>query len=710
MTSPSEIIGQSLSRIDGPDKVTGETLYTADVILPGMLTGKILRSPYPHARIRSIDTRAAWNVPGVKAVVTGEDARDCLQGKVLRDMPVLCWDRVRYIGDRVAAVAADTPEAADEALLLIEVDYEVLPAVYDPIKAMEPEAPLIHDDVAAYEGAPTKFLAPDLRNGQTRLYWEKGDLEQGFKDADVVLEHHFSIPSRHQGYIEPFASVIDIDDDGRIQAWCSSKAPFRARRQMAVALGLDEQLIRVNVTAIGGDFGGKGDTRDLPIAYLLAKMAGLPVRIVMSSVEEYTASNPTHPTFVTIKSGVKHSGEITAREVRTVHASGAYGALKPRGYLSTHHYVGGAYRIPNTVFEFLQVYTNTVPGGYFRAPGAHQYTFALECHTDLLALELGMDTAEFRRINILSPGEEDGLGRPIDFLNITQVMEAALESAKWDKAEDRPGHGRGVALFGRQIGGGVAGAVLTAEADGSFSVISPTVDIGTGTHTIEKQIVASELGVSVDKVHVRVGDTDSVPYDEGPRASRVTYTEGQAVIKACSQNKSAIADGVALPHTVTVEHTAEEREDITYFGAQVAEVHVDVETGEVEVLRLTTAHDVGTIINPLAHQGQIEGGVITGFGLGVTEEFITDDGQVLNGSMADYKLPTIADIPILDTVLIQAKGGTGPYEAKAIGELANNATAAAIANAVADAVGCRIFELPITADRVYQAIRSKKTT
>ena len=705
MVFQSEIIGQSIQRIDGPDKVTGETLYTADVVLPGMLTGKILRSPHPHARIRGFDTTAAWAVPGVKAIVTGEDARGFYQGKVLRDLPVLCWDKVRYIGDRVAAVAAETPEAADEALLLIDVDYEILPAVFDPMEAMNQSAPLLHDDMSANDGAPTEFLAPDIHNGQTRLLWTKGDLEKGFAEADIVLTHSFSIPSRHQGYIEPFASVIAIDDDGRIQAWCASKAPFRARRQMAQALGMDEELIRVNVTSIGGDFGGKGDTRDLPIAYLLAKMADRPVKIVMSSVEELTASNPTHPTFVTVKSGVTRDGRLTAREVRTVHASGAYGALKPRAYLSTHHYVGGGYRIPNTLFEFLQVYTNTVPGGYFRAPGAHQYTFALECHTDLLALELGMDPAEFRRVNLMDPGDEDGLGRTIDILNIREVMEAALEAAGWDEPEDRPNHGRGVALFGRQIGGGVAGAVLTAEADGSFSVISPTVDIGTGTHTIEKQMVASEMGVSVDQVRVRVGDTDTVPYDEGPRASRVTYTEGGAIMKACDQIKQAIADGAALPLTITVEYDADERDDITYFSAQVAKVQVDRETGQVRVLRLVTAHDVGNIIHPLAHQGQIDGGVITGFGLGVTEEFVTDGGQVVNGNMGDYKLPTMADIPALETVLIQTGGGAGPYEAKAIGELANNATAAAIANAVADAVGCRVFELPITADRVYKALR-----
>ena len=498
----STIIGASVPHIEGTEKVTGRTLYASDVDLPGMLWGNILRSPHPHARIRIIDASAAWSVPGVKAVVTGQDAIGFLMGKVLLDLPVLCWDRVRYIGDRVAAVAAETLDAAEEAILLIEVDYEELPAVFDPMEAMKPDAPLIHDDVAAYEGAPLHLLAKDVRNGQTRLSWSKGDTAQGFDEADVVLEHSFSVPSRHQGYLGPFASIISIDDSGRIQAWCSSKAPFRARRQLAQAVGLSEEQIRVNVVACGGDFGGKGDARDLPIAYLLAKMAGRPVKIVMTSFEELTASNPTHPTFITIRSGVTRDGRLTAREVRAVHASGAYGAMKPRAYLSTHHYVGGGYNIANTSFEFLQVYTNTTPGGYFRAPGAHQYTFALECHTDLLARELGMDPAEFRRMNLLKPGEEDGLGRPLRLVNVREVMEAALEAGGWGQPKKGPGHGRGVALFGRQIGGGVAGAVLTAEADGSFTVISPTVDIDTGTHTIEQQIVASEMKVSPARVRV----------------------------------------------------------------------------------------------------------------------------------------------------------------------------------------------------------------
>ena len=471
---------------------------------------------------------------------------------------------------------------------------------------------------------------------------------------------------------------------------------------------MQDEDIRVNVVSVGGDFGGKGDTRDLPVAYLLAKMTERPVKIVMSYWEELTASNPTHPTFVTIRSGVTRDGRLTAREVRTVHASGAYGAMKPRSFLSTSHYVGGGYRVPNTSFEFLQVCTNTTPGGYFRAPGAHQYTFALECHTDLLAQELGMDPAEFRRINLVDAGDEDAVGRPLRVADVRPVLEAALEASRWGEPKAGPGRGKGVAIFGRQIGGGAAGAVLTAEADGGFSVLSPTVDVGTGTHTIVQQMVAAEMGVPLSQVRVRQGDTDSTPFDEGPRASRVTYTEGQAVMKACEQMRQAIQDGANLPLTITVEHDAPQPENVMYFSAQVAEVEVDRETGQVKVIRVVTAHDVGTIINPLAHQGQIDGGFVTGFGLAVTEELVTEDGQVLNGSLGDYKLPTMSDIPPLETVLVHTGGGEGPYQAKAIGELANNATAAAIANAVADAVGVHLFELPITAERVYAALDASR--
>jgi CO/xanthine dehydrogenase Mo-binding subunit len=737
-------IGEAIPRLEGPDKVTGRAQYTADVALPGMLWGRVLRSPHPHARIVAIDAAAARAIPGVRAVVTGQDVPGLLFGKVVRDMPVLCWDRVRFVGDRVAAVAADTPEAADAALAAISVEYEELPAVWEPLDAMEPGAPLLHDDPAGYEGAPAHLLATDLRNGQTRQFWSKGDVQQGFREAERVFEHTFRIPSRHQGYLEPHASLVAIDDAGRVQVWTASKAPFRARTQLAQAVGIPEERILVHVVSVGGDFGGKGDAMDAPIAYLLARETGRPVKVVMSFGEELTASNPSHPTILTVRSGVKEDGSLVAREMRVVHASGAYAALKPNGILSTYHYVGGAYRIPHTAFEFVQIYTNSTPGGYFRAPGAHQYTFAVESHTDLIAAELGLDPAELRLRNLIRNGETDGVGHEMTRIGAYEVLRAALDAAGWDQPKRAPNVGRGMTLFGRQIGGGPGGAVLTAHPDGTISLLSPTFDMGAGTHTIEQQLIATELGLPLDRVRVVVGDTDNAPYDDGPRASRVTYTEGQAVVQACEQLRAKLTESAARlldaredqvsyrdevftaegreitlaeavrgadegrPLTVTVELSLPQREDVAYYCAQVAEVEVDPATGQVRVDRLVTAHDVGTIINPVTHQGQIDGGAITGIGLALTEELVLEEGRIVNGNLGEYKLPTTADIPTLETVLVSSPGGTGPHEAKAIGEMANNGPPAAIANAVADAVGARVYELPITSERVYAALAAQR--
>jgi CO/xanthine dehydrogenase Mo-binding subunit len=735
---PSSVIGAPIPRAEGPDKVTGHARYASDFTLPGTLWGKILRSPYPHARIVRIDASAARSIPGVKAVVTGQDIPGRMIGKIMRDLPVLCWDRVRFIGDRVAAVAAETEETAEAALAAIEVEYEELPAVFDPLEAMEPSAPLLHEDAASYDGAPAKWMATDLHNGCTRLAWSRGDVEQGFRDADVVLEHTFRIPARHQGYLEPHATLVAIDEDGRIQVWASTKAPFRTRIQLAKAIGVPEEQIKFNVVNVGGDFGGKGDAIDAPIAYYLAQQAGRPVKIVMSFAEELTASNPAHPTVVTVRSGVTRDGRILARTARMVHACGAYAALKPNAALSTWHYVGGPYRVENAEFEFLQIYTNTVPGGYFRAPGAHQFTFALERHTDLIALELGLNPVEYRRRTLIHEGEEDAVGNRLRGIKAREMMEAALEAANWEATEPGPNVGRGVALFGRQIGGGLGGAVITAETDGSLTLLSPTFDQGVGTHTILRQLVSEEMGIPLDDIRVVIGDTDTAPFDEGPRASRVTYTEGQAVLQACRELREQLTEGAAglldareeelsyrdgafwvegrsatlgqvaesggRPVTVTVKVDAKPPEDVMYFCAQVAEVHVDPETGQVQVRKLITAHDVGTVINPITHQGQIDGGVATGLGLALTEELVMEEGRITNPHLGDYKLPTMADMPPLETVLVASEGGTGPHASKAIGELSNNSPPAAIANAVADAVGADLFELPITAERVLAAL------
>ena len=739
-----KVIGKAVTRDEGGDKVTGRTVYTADVHLPGLLWGKILRSPYPHAGIERIDIRKAEQVTGVKAVITGADVKGCLIGKQIRDMPALCWDKVRFIGDRVAAVAAETIDAAEEALNLIEVDYQELPAVFDPLTAMQPDAPRLHEDIAAYGGAPQDLLALDLPNGLTRLGWRKGDVEQAFNQADLVLEHTFRVPARHQGYLEPHAAIVSIDADDGIQVWVSAKNPFGVRSQMAKTLDIPEERICVNVVNVGGEFGGKGDAIDLPIAYFLARKSSRPVKLVMNYAEELSAGNPAHPTVITIRSGVQSDGRIIGRSLRAIHTGGAYGGLKANSSLATWHYVGVPYRVENSQFEFLQIYTNTVPGGYYRSPGAVAMAFALESHTDLIAAELGIDPAEFRLKTLLSEGEEDAVGHRLHDVRFREVLEGALEAAKWRNSKPRANVGRGISLSARHISGGDTGLVLTAHADGCFTVLSPTIDQGSGTHTILRQLVAEQMNVPVDLVRVVIGNTDTAPRDSGVRASRVTYVAGNAMMKACGELRERLLERAARvlecrvdeiefhdgrfwlgqdpnqqltlrrvvsqtkdPVQVAVYEDYPYPDEVSYICAQVAEVEVDPATGAIRVHRMITAHDVGTVINPLTHQGQIDGATIMGVGQGVMEELIMNDGRIVNNNLGDYKLPTIADIPILKTVLVHSDGGVGPMNAKPIGEFANNGPPAAIANAIADAVGIRLFELPLTAEKIYYLLKDQ---
>jgi CO/xanthine dehydrogenase Mo-binding subunit len=741
--SDFKVVGTSVPRGEGSDKVRGHTIYAADVKLPGLLWAKILRSPHPHARVLRVDISKARQVPGVHALITGEDVKGHLVGKQIRDMPVLCWDKVRFIGDRVAAVAAETVEAAEEALHLIDVDYEILPAVFDPLEAMAPGAPALHDNVRAYDGAPEKILAADLHNGLTRLAWRKGDVEKGFRDADLVLEHTFRIPARHQGYIEPHAATVAIEPDGRIRVWSSVKNPFGVRSQLSKCLSIAEERIRMNPVNVGGEFGGKGDGVDLPVLYFLAQKSGRPVKMVMTYAEELSASNPAHPTVITIRTGVNRDGRITARRIRAAHASGGYGALKSNTSLATGHYAGGQYRMEHSDIEFLQIYTNTVPGGYYRSPGAVATAFAVDCHTDILAKELGIDPAEFRLKNFLGEGEADAVGHELHSVRFREVLQGALDAAGWKKPKKR-NHGRGIALSGRHISGGDTGLVLSAEPDGSFSILSPSIDQGSGTHTILRQLVADQMKVPIDQVRVIVGDTDTAPRDSGMRASRMTYVAGNAIMQACEKLRARLLDraarmleckvdevefaagrfslrsdpGQQLPLRRIVAQATERLEvmvyedypypeDISYICAQVAEVEVDPDTGAVRVHRVVSAHDVGTIINPVTHQGQIDGSTIMGMGQGMMEELVMDGGKVTNNNLGDYKLPSVKDIPELKTVLIKTTGGVGPLDSKPIGEFANNGPPAAIANAIADAVGVRLFELPVKAENVYQALKHK---
>jgi CO/xanthine dehydrogenase Mo-binding subunit len=744
MAKAQSIIGAAVGRVEGIEKVNGQAVYAADVHFPDALWGKILRSPHPHARIVRIDVSKVWEVNGVRAVVTGKDEPNHYQGKSIRDIPVLCWDKVRYIGDRVAAVAAETREAAEEALNLIEVQYEELPAVFDPIEAMKPDAPILHDDPSAYDGAPPDIMVKDIPNVCNRLTWGKGDIDKGFRDADLVLEHTFRIPIHHQGYIEPQAFLVKIDSDGQIVAWSSTKGPFGTRAQFAKAVGVPPNQIRIHTVNVGADFGGKSGAGELPIAYFLAKQAQRPVKIVLTHTEELTAMNPDHYTVITVRTGVKRNGRMVARHLRAIHGTGAYAGMKPGRASIGGAGTAGPYRIDHTSMEALQVYTNTIPCGFWRAPGAIQAVFATESHMDLLARELKMDPAKFRMMNLVGEGEENALGKSWRDVKAKETLQAALAAARWSKPKRGPNYGRGVAMYERGTGSGKVWVVLTAELDGTFTVLTVAGDQGTGLRNVLCQTVASEMAVPYDRVRCRVGNTSEVPYsvDVGFGGSRSTNINGHAAIQACRELRVKLAAQAAKtlhcaedqieykagkftnrverrrsltlgevvaaaggPLTAKVELEIPRKGSSTSFVAQVAEVEVDRDTGRVKLHHFVTAHDVGTIINPISHQGQIDGAAMMAIGTGLMEELIGDNGRITTTNLGEYKIPSIGDIPKLKTILVHSKGGPGPYEAKGIGEHANVSPPAAIANAVHDAVGVRIFDVPITAEKVFQALK-----
>ena len=378
-----DVIGQPTPRVDGAAKATGRARYAADVDLPGTLWGKSLHSPYAHARIVRIDTTAARQVPGVHAVITGADVRGGLWGRAVKDVPVLAYDRVRFAGERVAAVAADDEDIAQSALDLIEVEYEALPAVFDPLEALQDDAPILHPDFNTYIGFPQKMAQPS--NVHHKTVFQKGDLERGFAEADVILENTYVTPRVHQGYIEPQAVLVNIDDSGRVHVWVCSKVPYNTRESLATAAGIPESQILFHHVAIGGDFGGKGNARNTPICYFLARATGRPVRMVSDYIEELFAGNPRHAVAVRLKSGVKRDGTFMAHQVHYMVNSGAYAAFKPRGIIAGYNQAAGPYRVPNCRIESAHVYTNTLPGGFMRAPGEPQAVFALESHIDELA-------------------------------------------------------------------------------------------------------------------------------------------------------------------------------------------------------------------------------------------------------------------------------------------------------------------------------------
>ncbi|MPZ49535.1 MAG: molybdopterin-dependent oxidoreductase [Dehalococcoidia bacterium] len=733
------VIGKPAVRVEGTEKVTGQAKYSADISLEGVLWGKCLHSPHTHAGIVHLDATKARTVPGVHAVITGADVGLGLYGRFIKDIPVLARSRVRFFGERVAAVAAEDEDTALRALDLIEIEYDELPAVFDPLEALQPGAPILHPEYSSYPGVRDVI---EQSNGFARTLSERGDLDAGFRAAHVIVENSFRTQRVHQAYLEPQSVLVAIAN-GRVQVWTGSKTPYNAREALAAAAGISEQSIVLNPVLIGGDFGGKGTPCDLPVCYFLAKESGRPVRMVLDYIEEFMAGDPRHEVLIRLKTGATKEGILTAHQVEYIVNCGAYAGHKPRGTISAAAQAMGPYRIPNTRTESVQVYTNTVHGGYMRAPGEPQAVFALESQLDDVARQLRIDPLEFRLKNLIRDGEEAANGERLDHVRAIEAMSLAAEAADYH-SQKAPFVGRGIAIGDRGPGGGQGNASILLRPDGSILLKTPVFDQGTGTYTTLCQVVAEEFGVPIKSVQLEVWNTDSVSFDSGIAGSRGTRVNSTAAFQAAQAAKLQLfhiaaallswpedhlaISGLELRRIDTGEkirwpdlleragetvegkaHIEESgRAHVTSFAAQVAEVSIDLETGEVKLLRFTTAHDVGRIINPVGHQGQINGAVMQGIGYALMEELQVEGGRVMNLSFGDYKIPTIRDAPPLKTVLLESENGVGSYQTRGIGEGPTIPVAAAIANAITDAIGVRFHDLPITSEKVFRALQESR--
>jgi carbon-monoxide dehydrogenase large subunit len=658
---------------------------------------------------------------------------------------------VRFVGERVAAVAAVDPDVAEAALDLIDVEYDPLPALDDPLLAMGPGAPLLHPAFDGYEGHGEPS---DLPNVQSHWGYQKGNPATGFAAADVVLAQRFTTPSIHQAHLEPHACLVAVQPDGTIAVWTSTQSPYIIRRCLAQYLDLPEARVRVMPCPVGGGFGAKAMLIDEPLAYYLScRAGGRPVKMVMTAAEEFQASNPRHASVLDARLGATREGSLVAFELRAVYDGGAYASFKPIPTLPGVGNAAACYAIPHVAIEAYCVYTTSAPGGYMRGPGGLQATFAAESIVDQMALALALDPAELRRRNVVGDGHVPLQGEPWQDVKARECLERAVAAARWDErptgaAAGGARRGRGIALVEKHIGSGESGCYLEVEPDGTVLLTTGVTDVGTGAHTILAQIVAEELGIAPADVVVNQTDTDGAPFDSGSGASRVTVVAGQATRLAAVEVRQQLVAAAAAalecpPELVRVEGGAvfaaerpEQRLSLAdvariavertgqalqaagqralqpthepTFGCQVVELEVDPETGQVRLLRLDAVYDVGVAINPALVEAQVHGGIGQGVGAALSEELRRDDGRVANPNFGEYKLPTIQDLPpAISVALLEGGDSPGPYSAKSVGEIVILPAAPAIANAIFDAVGVRIVDLPITAERVRTALRSR---
>ena len=738
----AKMVGQSVPRVDGPEKVTGSAIYGLDAHMPGMLWMKILRSPFPHANIVSVDTSAALALPGVQAVMTGEDVKGIRTGAMIKDMPLLAWDRVMLAGDKVAAVVADDEDIAQQAIALIDVEYEELPAILDPEDAVAPGAPILHPEYANYMGAPP-LDAPS--NRYAGLNFAKGDLEAGFAAADIVVERTYKTPLLHQGYLEPHACLVHVDDEGIVQVWNANDSPTGALQEMQRLFELGDDAINFNFNYVGGSFGGKSSGTDVALAYLFTKETGLPIKWSVDYDEEFQNMTMRHPATMRVKAGVTKDGAITAWESEIFFAGGGYAAYAPLPAIIGILEIVGPYRIANVKVDSHQVYTNTSPCTYARAPGHVQGHFAGESHMDVLARAIGMDPMDFRLHNVVAPGEEYPTGEDWKDVRAAEALRVAADAAGY--YEPKPaGVGRGVAVGSHSQIGATGSVAIKVLESGRVEINHPVFDPGTGTGTIIAQVVADELDIPLERIDVitwstREGKTGDMGI-AGSRGARMFSTAGYNAsqeVKGRLQRLAAefmgwseeritleaghVVNGANPSERIAIEDIArrfgepvgartDEMEGFDSpwngYGVHVVDVSVDADTAQITPLRYTAVHDTGKVLNPMGFTSQIEGAIVQSIGSALMEGLFYDEsGRVMNPSFADMKLPTSMDIPSLEVVVLESENGHGPLRARGIGEHANSMAAPAIANAVADAIGARIDSLPITAEKVYAALREE---
>jgi len=766
-------VGKGVPRVDAFEKVTGTAVYTADMKLKGMLHAKLLKSPRPHAKIVRIDTGEAEKLPGVRSILTGEEAPYQL-GIYISDKEPLARGKVRYVGEPVVAVAADTEEIAEQACELIKVEYEDLPAIFDPREALKPNAPRVHDNPADYRHPP--FIYPEANsNVASHFRVRKGSIERGFKEADRVIENRFDQAQVQNVQMETHSSIGQWLPNGQVNIWSSAQSPFAVRYLLSAALGIPLHKINVFVPYLGGGFGGKAGIHWEPLVVLLSKKAGgRPVKLVMTREEQFNTTAVRQGLFARIKTGVKKSGKITAMEIEYIWDAGAYADYgvnigRAGGYACT-----GPYEVPNLKADSMTVYTNHPYATAYRGFGHVEFHWATERQMDLVARAIGMDSMEFRLKNAALPGKVTVTGEKLrkDAGRVDQCIKAVAKELGWGKKPVQPGgkkvRGIGMAALWKapaMPSYTSSSAVVKLNEDGSATLSISLTEMGQGTPTAFAQMVAEGLDIPVEKVKVAtVRETDLSPYSWQTVASRGLFMDGNAVINAVEDAKERIkttasallkvpkgklvvakgrvfvkekpAKGMPLSAVATAgvrpdgsgisgpilgygyytaegltnldPETGQGRPALMWtFGAQGADIEIDTETGDVKILKVVTALDVGKAINPQLVEGQFIGGVVQGLGTAMMEEFVFDDkGKLLNNNLTDYKIFRAHDIPEkFVPIVIENPQRNAPYGARGIGEHPTVAIAAAVGNAIYNATGVDIFDLPMSRERVWRALQ-----